>query len=78
MVCRVGITTDLAARKSYWKRKFPRTFRNWQVVATFHSKSHAQAYENILANSWGCQSAPGGGRVERPVWYVYYFEHGPC
>lgn len=76
MACRVGITTNLASRKSYWKRKFPKTLRNWQVVATFHSKSHAQAYENILANTWGCQSAPGGGGDERAEWYVYYFEHG--
>ena len=75
MVCRVGITTDLIGRRADWESKYPRTFRNWQVVETHYSKSQAQARETMLAGEWDCESHPGGDGPEDATWYVYYFQH---
>jgi len=75
MTCRVGITTDLIARRAYWEKQFPKTFRNWQVVETCYSKSQAQTQETLLADAWGCESHPGGDGPEISTWHVYYFQH---
>lgn len=75
MACRVGITTDLIARRTYWQSRYPATMRNWQVVDTFYSKSAAQSHETRLAELWGCESHHGGEGPELATWYVYYFKH---
>ena len=75
MTCRIGITTDLIARRAYWKSQYPGSFRNWQVLEEHYSKSAAQAREIQLAKHYGCKYHPGGGGDEHATWYVYYFQH---
>lgn len=75
MACRVGITTDPEERRAHWASQFPNTFRNWQIVGVYSSKSQAQARETELAHAWGCESHPGGGGPESAIWHVYYFQH---
>ena len=75
MTCRIGITTDLNARKDDWKRKYPKSFRKWKQLGTHYSKSAAQARETVLAKQHGCESHAGGGGPEKATWHVYYFEH---
>ena len=75
MACRVGITTNKNERRQHWEKKYPRTFRNWEIKKTCLSKSAAQSEETRLAQAHGCQAHPGGAGSEDATWYVYYFEH---
>ena len=73
MTCRIGITTDLIERRAYWEGKYPRSFRNWQVLEECYSKSAAQAREIQLAKHYKCESHPRGCGDEHATWHVYYF-----
>jgi len=80
MACRIGITTDLSARKAYWESVCT-NLRDWQVLAgPFKSKAEAQNEENRLAQKHRCDSAPGGDDPEDPnaEWWVYGFNHDGC
>lgn len=59
MPCRVGITTNLATRKTQWMSKVY-GFRNWRLLAKFRSREKAQAYETMYANKHRCNSGHGG------------------
>lgn len=74
MACRIGITQDLARRKSEWKAKYPR-LRDWKRESTHGSKTEAQAEETRLANVRGCESGQGGSGSEHGTWYVYSFRY---
>ena len=74
MACRVGITTNLAQRKRYWRRQHP-FLQNWQSEGPYSSKSAAQAREDELAFELDCEAHPGGAGPEYANWYVYYFEY---
>ena len=75
MACRIGITTDLIARRAHWKRKYPKSFRKWKKLGTYYSKSKAQVRETVLAKKYGCESHHGGGGPKRATWHVYRFDH---
>ena len=76
MACRVGITTDPGRREREWQSTYPHTFRNWQIVRRYRSRSLAQAVENLLAILWRCESHHGGREPESAIWwYVYKFHH---
>ena len=76
MTCRIGITTDLIARRAHWESQYSGSFRNWQVLEEHYSKSAAQARETQLAKKhYGCEFNPGGEGPENATWHVYYFEH---
>ena len=74
MACKVGMTTDLAARKSYWMGQHP-TLHNWIILGTYSSKSAAQAAEIREAARFGCQAYQGGDGPEYATWYVYGFNY---
>ena len=74
MPCRIGITQDLARRKSEWKAEHPGLY-DWEHESTYSSKSAAQAEENRLANERGCQSGQGGSGPEGGTWHVYSFKY---
>jgi len=73
MPCRVGITTNLDARKAFWESKVY-GLTNWRVLAGYRSREEAQAHETRYANRYNCQSSPGGGKA-RGSWYVYRFDY---
>ena len=75
MTCRIGMTTDLIARRAHWESQYPSSFRNWQVLEEHYTKSTAQARETQLAEHYGCEYHPGGAGPENVTWHVYYFEH---
>jgi hypothetical protein len=80
MQCRIGITTNLASRKSYWE-SVCRNLRDWQVIAgPLATKAAAQAEETRFARQHGCDSAPGGDDPEdtNAQWWVYGFNHDGC
>ena len=74
MHCRIGITTDPAARKQEWLRRFP-FLRNWTILSKHDTKTDAQAAGQAAALLGGCTAYPGGPGPGRALWYVYYFEH---
>ena len=74
MACRVGFTTDLTERERYWRTQHA-GLRNWRRLATFTTKSEAQAYENVFAQQAGCVAHPGGDGPERATWHVYCFDY---
>ncbi len=61
MKCRVGITTNLADRKAYWKKKYP-NMRNWKPVGPFASRKAAQAWEDRQP----CEKSGGGRDPDSP------------
>lgn len=73
MGCRVGITTDPAARRKYWEGQYP-TLRDWRILRECSSKSEAQSWENYYAKDMRCDAHPGGSGPEYATWYVYYFK----
>lgn len=76
MACRVGITTDPGGREQDWRSRYPRTFKNWQIVGGPYPRWQAQMEENRLANLWGCESHHGGREPKLArLWYVYKFEY---
>ena len=77
MPCRIGMTTDLEGRKTYWESEY-RNLRDWQVLAgPISTKDEAQRIETQLAAKHGCESSPGGTDPDSPYakWYVYGFNH---
>lgn len=76
MGCRIGITTNLEARKTYWAGIY-RGFRDWQVMGGPFSKTKAQAEEDRLAAAHRCEAHAGGDDPDYPgaQWYVYGFNH---
>jgi len=77
MGCRIGMTTNLEQRKTYWEGQYP-TLKDWQVLAgPLSSKAEAQKKETELAKKYGCESHPGGDDPDYPgaKWYVYGFNY---
>ncbi len=72
MPCRVGITTDLVARRISWQGKVV-GFKNWRLLRIFSSRKAAQEYENSYAAKYGCKASPGGADTPGR-WYVYRFD----
>ena len=76
MACRVGITADPDRREREWRSTYPHTFRKWQIVRRYRSRSSAQAEEDRLATLLGCEAHQGGREPESAIWwYVYKFHH---
>ena len=80
MPCRVGITTDPAARKAYWEGQVV-GLRNW-THSYVGTKAAAQAEENsrktncnLFGNRGTCHGHPGGGDPDNGYWYVYEFDY---
>ena len=76
--CRIGITTDLAKRKQYWKREYlkeEKVIKNWTVLSVHQSKSVAQKVETREAKKQNCVAYPGGKKSSKTTWYVYKFEY---
>jgi hypothetical protein len=83
MPCKIGITTNLEARRLYWQNQ-TKGFTNWQILNIFRSKAAAKEYETAYALRHGCEMAPGDadapatGReptTEQEWWYVYHFDY---
>ena len=75
--CRIGITTDLKARKQYWKGKYleqGKVIKNWTVLSVHQLKSVAQKVETREAKKQNCVAYPGGKNSTKKTWYVYRFE----
>ena len=72
MACRIGITTDPASRRKYWKGVHPR-LRNWRIIKVCRSKSAAQSAETAYAKTHGCKAHPGGSGPQTGNWSVYHF-----
>ena len=73
MPCRVGITTDLKTRKSYWSNKV-NGFKKWRKLREFKNKKEAQDYENWYAKRYKCKAHAGG--PETPgTWCAYRFNY---
>jgi hypothetical protein len=83
MPCKVGITTDPEARRTYWKDQTI-GFTNWQILDTFRSKAAAKEYETAYALRHGCEVALGDSdafgkakesATEYEWWYIYHFDY---
>lgn len=74
MACQIGITTHPDRRRREWATTRPRLY-NWRILATYTSRSAAQAAENQMARSQGCTSGEGGGGPEYATWYLYRFDY---
>ena len=76
MGCRVGITTDLVARKKAWKSEYP-NMKNWKTQGPYDSREEAQAEESFLAGLYDCDSSHGGREPDDPSakWHVYSFDY---
>ena len=73
MAKRVGMTTDLYERKSYWQSQHP-SLHNWTVVIrglTYEQAQQKEEYYGIL----GYIREAGGQHVSGHVWSVYTFEY---
>jgi len=75
MGCRIGMTTDLEARKAYWSSVYP-NLQNWTVLLKDLTKEEAQEDENMLSLAHSCESSPGGDDSDDPnaKWFVYKFD----
>ena len=71
MPCRVGITTNPSARKTFWENKVV-GLRRWQILSKHFSREVAQQKEDRVAREHGCNASPGGSAASG-VWYVYHF-----
>ena len=61
--CRIGITTDLKARKQYWKGEYlkeGKVIKNWTVLSVHQSKAVAQKVETREAKKQNCVAYPVG------------------
>lgn len=81
MPCRVGITTNVEARRAYWEKRV-RGFANWQTHGWFRDKRSAQLKEDGLVadcNRAGhrgtCHGQAGGGDPNAEGWTVYSFDY---
>ena len=76
MACRVGMTTDVEARKKSWKSEY-KSLRNWQVLKSGLSREAAQKEETRIAKKYGCTSSPGGAKSATPfdLYSIYHFYH---
>ena len=73
MPCRIGITTNPAARKKQWESKCV-GFSNWRLLGGPLDRKTAQEKESALARQYGCVAHPGGEGPNHG-WYVYYFTY---
>ena len=73
MPCRVGITTKPEERKNYWQNNVV-GFKNWKILARYHSREKAQAHEDRYAKTYGCR-AHAGGADAHGIWHVYRFDY---
>ena len=76
--CRIGITTNLEARKQFWKGKYleqGKVIKNWTVLSVHQSKSATQKVETRTAKKQNCVAYPGGKNSTKTTWYVYKFEY---
>jgi hypothetical protein len=73
MACRVGITTDPAARKAYWESQHP-NLSGWTILGWYPTKQQAQNREDSYARAHGCVAHAGGPDVAGP-WAVYTFNY---
>ncbi len=69
---RVGMTTDLAERKTFWQKKYGIRFYGWDVVESGLTYEQAQSLENEYRKH-GFEGDAGGPKVPGPVWSVYIF-----
>ncbi len=74
MSCRVGMTTDVVARKKYWQSQHS-NFRNWKILGTYRSKAEAQESEKEFAKQYSCKAHHGGSGNEFATWHVYKFNY---
>ena len=75
MPYRIGITCDPNRRRREWQSRYPRSFRDWEILTQFGSKSQAQAYELKFAADHGCTAIPASVGPENTTWYVYRFQY---
>ena len=76
--CRIGITTDLEARKQFWKGEYlkkGKVIKNWTILSVHQSKSVAQKVETREAKKQNCVAFPRERNSEKTTWYVYKFEY---
>ena len=73
MPCRVGITTDLGERRTYWENRVV-GLTNWRILKSFRSREAAQQYENEYAARYGCHAYHGGADAPG-MWHVYRFDY---
>ncbi len=67
----IGITTDLARRRTEWEDEFPDLF-GWSVIAgPYNTQEEAQVAEEELASLLGCEAH--FGEEGEGEWYVYRF-----
>ena len=74
MACKVGITTEIKAKKKRLEEEFP-TLSNWLSRGPY-SKLEAQQHEKAFAKKYGCDDIgidPEAASGEQ--WHLYYFEH---
>ena len=72
MACRVGITTNLARRRSEHERDYPNLY-NWTILDSGLTREKAQEIEN-QEKAKGCE-ASGGVRDADGSWSVYRFNY---
>ena len=68
------MTTNVAARQSEWAIRAA-GIRDWKTLAEGLTYEQALAKEQAEAERLGCESGPGGPRLDGPVWSVYYFKY---
>ena len=73
MPCRVGITTDPDARRSFWENQVI-GLTNWRILGKYMNREKAQQHETQYALTSGCQSHAGGADATGP-WHVYRFDY---
>ena len=71
--CRIGITSNLQDRKSYWKTYYRQwaDIKRFEVLKTFNSKEDAESFEKTKAKELGCWFGRGGGDPKKSEWIVY-------
>ncbi len=73
MPCRVGITTNLARRKSEWESQVI-GLKDWSTKGPYN-REEAQKLEDQIAARYGCNAHHGGADASSNRWYVYWFNY---
>ena len=77
VLCRAGITTDVAERRAHWSREHP-SLSDWKLIGVpYSSTAEAQAAEDSYREVHGCHGAPGDPEMPGRLWWVYHFEYDP-
>ncbi len=74
MPCRVGMTSNPAARKAYWKSQHPK-MRNWDIIAKKLTYKEAHEKEKAAAKRYRCTAHSGGLKKRGKVYSVYRFDY---